>query len=179
MRVVRLRPRYPRGSFIVDLPSTLWVLLILITFPLLDLATVSLRYTFLVASARDAAHEAARAKSFLSNSSSSDLSSTNMAVQQANQTAAGFSGIQINNVNTSIVISNLATGTVSKQSTPLTQAPDTSQNLYLIEVVVAGQANPLIQYSGVFFGNIPGLTQPMNVTVASQEMCENPQGLTQ
>lgn len=168
--------RSRRGALTAELPGTLWVLFFLLTFPLLNLATVTLRYTFLVAAARDAATAAAKAKSFSVDLTASDPSSVNIAPAQAAQTAQNFSGISLVGTQTNLVITNLVTQVTTKQSTRLTSPADTTTNLYGIEVVVTGDVQPFLPYSPVL-GNIPGLTGPMRVNVASTEMAENPQGL--
>jgi hypothetical protein len=58
--------------------------------------------------------------------------------------------------------------------------PDTSNNIYDIQVELIGQINPLVSYPmpGIF-GNVPGLTGPMPCVVRSQYTSEVPQGLNQ
>ena len=168
--------RSRRGALTAELPGTLWVLFFLLTFPLLNLATVTLRYTFLVATARDAATAAAKAKTFSVDLSGSEPSSVNVAPMQANETARKFTGISLVGVQTNLMITNLTTQATTKQATRLTAPADTTTNLYGIEVVVTGDVQPFLPYTPVL-GNIPGLTGPMRVNVASTEMAENPQGL--
>jgi hypothetical protein len=171
--------RKQKGSMIADVPAALWVLLVLFTFPLIDLAAITIRYTFLVTASRDAAHAAAQAKSFFTSVSGQYPSAVILAEQQANTSAQGFSEISINNVKTNIVTTNINSGAVSRRSTPLTAAADTSTNLYQIEVEITGQINPLITNHSGSLLNIPGISSPMQVVVASREYCEFPQGLTQ
>jgi hypothetical protein len=168
--------RSRRGALTAELPGTLWVLFFLLTFPLLNLATVTLRYTFLVAAARDAATAASKAKTFSVDLSASEPSSVNVAPTVANQTGTKFTGITIIGTQTNLVITNLVTQVTTKQTTRLTSPADTTTNLYGIEVVVTGDVQPFLPYTPVL-GNIPGLTGPMRVNVASTEMAENPQGL--
>ena len=170
-----------RGSFTVELPGVLFVLFMLLVFPLLNLATVTLRYTYLLEAARDAAHLAAQAKTFLVNADSNNQSAVNTAQSRINLTADSYTGVTFNSVITRIRITNIANHTVTTQTTPLATPADTNVNYYAIEVVINGSCQPLLSYTdglGNFF-NIPGLTSPMTYTVSSQEMCENTQGLTQ
>ncbi len=168
--------RSRRGSFIVEAPITLFDFLFLFVFPFMDLATITLRTTFLYAAAHNAAWEAARAHSY-----QSSLDGLPSAVQLANsvaqRTAAPFSGIKINSIKTSIITTDINTLNQSRQATPLANPADASLNSYQVEVAVNGSINPLIVYNGSSFTNIPGLTQPMILTFTDRQFCENPQGL--
>ena len=170
--------RTARGA-LADLGPTLWVLFLLLTFPLLDLACVAIRYTFAMSASRDAAQAASTAKTFFSNLSSSELSAVNAADSQATTDAAAFTGVQLVSVNTNLVITNLNTSIVTRQTTPLTSPADTSNYLYQIEVVVTAKVYPLLTYQDKMFGTIPGLTGPAQFVVASTQMTENPSGMNQ
>ncbi len=177
MHTRRMR-RTQTGGF-ADVGGVLWFLLLCLTFPLLDLSTIGLRYTFLLGAARDAATDAAVANTFLTDSSASDLSAVNMAVARTNQNAKSFRGVKLLNVRTNLLITNLTTNAVTRQSTPLSAPADTSQNLYQIEVVVTGDVDPLLTYNNKFFGSVPGLTGPARFVVTSQSVAENPEGMNQ
>ena len=162
----------------MDLPWTLCVLFVFLCFPLLTLGAVTIRYGFLLAASRDAAHMAAAARTFQTNSSTSDLSACNVASGQASLTAGKFTGVTVSNVSTNIVTIALSNNSVSKRTTPLTSPADTTNNIYGIEVSVTGTIAPLIA-GNPNFPRVPGLSGPMTVTISSQEICENPQGLNQ
>ena len=177
MKTYRRRKSY--GSLIAEYAPALWLLLVMFMIPFLNLTTIVLRYTFLVSTSRDAAFAAARAKSFITDASTTQLSAVHLAQNQATTTAAAFTGITLTSVTTSILITRLTTGVVTRQTTVLTTPADTSNYLYQIETRVNGQVKPLITFSLPFFGTVPGLTGPMIVFVTSREYCEYPQGLTQ
>lgn len=171
--------RRRRGSIMVDTPITLWILLFLFVFPMIDLASIGIRYTFLLAAAREAVHQAARAKSFRTNIDAGNLSAMNISRDEANRVAEKFSEVGIDSVSTNIVITDIITQTVSRRSLPLTAPADTANNLYEIEIVVQGRINPLITFNTGALPGIPGLSVPMPVTIAAREFCEFPQGLNQ
>ena len=157
----------------------MWMLFLVFTIPLIDLATISLRTTFLVTATHDAAHMAARAKSFQTAYDANDPSAQQSAQNQVAQDLTKFPQIKTTSVLTNLVITNITTSATVRQKTPLAQPADTSSNTYTIEVVVTAQVNPLITFNSSLFGNIPGLSAPVTVACAAQEFAEYPQGLTQ
>jgi len=167
------------GSTIADLPAVLWVMFVLILYPLLDLAAVAMRYTFMLTTSREAVMSASRAKTFYADASASDQSARNWANSTAAATASKFTGVKINSVTTNLLVTNLATNTVQRYSTPLPTPADTSDALYTYEVTVIGTVMPLVAYKGPLWANVPGLTGPMFVSITSEKMCENTQGLNQ
>jgi hypothetical protein len=146
---------------------------------MVDLATVLLRYTFLVSAARDGVHAAARCKTFLTNASASENSAVHAAPLAVQATASSFSEVQVNTVNTHILVTNITSHQVADYAIPLKQPADTGANIYELETILQGQVNPLINMDTGYFPGIPGLTAPIPVTVAAREYCENPQGLNQ
>lgn len=177
MGIKQTNGRNNHGSYIAEAPIALWLLLVVFMFPFVDLAAATIRYTFIVMASRDAAHAASRAKSYLSDTSGSELSAVNLARNQAIATASGFSEITVNSVTTRILITDLGSKLVTSQTAPLATPADTSNNLYQIETVVSGQINPLLTFDAGILPDIPGLSAPIPVSVASREICENPQGL--
>lgn len=171
--------RLKTGSFIAEAPLALWVLFFIFTFPLLDMACVLLRYTFVVSATRDGVHAAAHSKTFFTNASARDSSAVNAASSAVALTASSFSEIQINNVSTQILVTDISTQQVSQSSLPLQQPADTDSNLYELQTVVQANINPLINMNIGILPVIPGLTAAMPVTVAAREYCEYPQGLNQ
>ncbi|MBX9686733.1 MAG: hypothetical protein K2X27_08525 [Candidatus Obscuribacterales bacterium] len=169
--------RSARGSFIAETPLALWMLLILFTFPFLDMATILLRYTFFVAAVRDGVHTAAHSKTFLTNASASELSAVNAAPLAVAQTASAFTEIKVSNVQTSIIATNISSLKSTAYNQPLQQAADTGVYLYEIQTVVQGTISPLVNMNIGVLPGIPGLTKAVPVTVAAREYCEYPQGL--
>lgn len=162
-----------------ELPMAMWALLVMITIPMIDLATVALRSTCLVTAAHEAAHNAARAKSFLTPVSASDDSATTAAQNTVTQVLQRFSGIRSTSVVTNLVITDTATLQTTRRTTPLNAPADIVDNTYSLEVVVTAQVSPLIMYNGRMLGSIPGLSAPVTVTCAAQEFSEYPAGLNQ
>ena len=167
------------GQTLLELPAVLWVIIMMLTIPLVDLVTFSIRYNFLMAASRDAVYAASRAKTFRQDVSSSELSAVNSANQVARQTASKFSEVNINSVTSRIVITRLSNGAVTRQSTPLVQPADTSTYTYQLETDVNGSTSPILKVSSDYWANIPGLTSDIPVTITSRAYFENPQGLNQ
>jgi hypothetical protein len=164
-----------------EMPAALW-LLILMAFPLIIVATSSLRFGFFWNACREAAMQAAKCQTF-QNNSSVGISSVNAATAWANQAAGSFNGISITPpVNVYIMSTNVITGVTTKNAvnTALPAAADTANNIYDIQVELNGQIQPLVPVpmAGIA-GPIPGLTGPFPVVVRSQYTSEVPQGLNQ
>jgi hypothetical protein len=173
------RQRSNKGSFIAETPTILWVLFVLVVFPLVDMATVALRYTFVLTASREAAMAASRAKTYMANSTMSDLSAANAAAAAAYNAGSSFSGITITDVDTRILATNLATQSTTRRETVLTAPADTDNFLYAYETTVTADVQPLVTLGTNVFGRVPGLTAPITVAVTSQKICENTQGLNQ
>src|SRR5258708_1327731 len=94
------RSRRTQCGAIADLGPTLWFLLLCVTFPLLDLTTVAIRYTFALAASRDAAQVAGNAKSFQIDLSGTDLSAVDAAQARAASDSADFTGVHLKSVQT-------------------------------------------------------------------------------
>ncbi len=168
-----------KAQTMAELPLVLWVIIIVFTVPLVDLVAFSIRYNYLLMASRDAVYTASRAKTFLQNVSAQDLSAVNSARVQANTTAAAFPEVTVNSVNTSIVVTKLSDGTVTRTTTPLSTPADTSNYAYQLETTVNGTSNPLLQmYQGSGIA-IPGLNAPISVSITSRAFSECPQGLNQ
>lgn len=169
--------RTARGGLVLELGPTLWLLFLMLVFPLLDLGTVAMRYTFLLGASRDAAEVACTAKTFLADFDATHQSAVNSAAARANANISAFKGVKLISVQTNIVTTNLTTKKVTTQSTPLTAPADPSTNMYQIQVIVKAQAEPLIPYVDGLMPKIPGLSTPATFTVVSDEYCENTSGL--
>ena len=141
----------------MELPFILWIIFILIAIPLIMLATTSIRYSFLLNAAREAAHASAQCKSFQQDYPP-DLSASSMAQQIATKAISAFNGITLSSVQTSIITSPVDGSPVTAQPSKLTTAADPEKNVYQIEVQIAATANPLVPMSANTFGSIPGLT---------------------
>jgi Flp pilus assembly protein TadG len=165
-------PRKSRGSTMADTPVTLWLLFLGLTFPLMDLASITMRYTFLLAAARDGAFVGSREQSFT-------LADAALKAKVA-ATAATFTGITVNTVKSSICIVNIGSKAVTRQSTKLAAPANTAQNLYQLECNVTGTIQPFIDMSSTsIIPSVPGVTAPVQTSVSCREYFENPQGLNQ
>lgn len=165
--------RNKRGSAIADTPITLWLLFLGLTLPLMDLASITMRYTFLLAAARDGAFAASRETSYTLADASLKAS--------VNNTASSFTGITVNSIQTNVVTTNVITKAVTRQATKLGSPANPNLNLYQIEAQVTGTIQPFINMGGLtsIVPNVPGVTAPVTTAVTCREYFENPQGLNQ
>lgn len=164
-----------RGVVTAELPVVLWVVFIVIAFPLMDLATAFLRIAFLYAGVHYASISAARTGSFAA-PLDGKKSATQESVAILNQIKNGFAGLSMQNITTQIVITDNSKLTVTRQAAPLASPADATVNTYQIEVVADCTAAPL------FVIPLPvavaGLNAPLTVRLCARQYCENPQGLT-
>jgi hypothetical protein len=158
------------------------VLLVMI-FPLACLASIGTRYTFMFYAVRNAAREASRCTQYLTDQSPYQRSAVNRANQMmalwANPTT-GFRGVSAVSTTTWIHVINIASGAITRYSTPIPAAVpiDTNANVYNITVQVNANIDPLFEGgNGWFNPNIPGLTTRFPVTITCASMCEKPSGL--
>ena len=165
----RFRINRHSGSAIAEAPVALWFAILALFMPLLCLATITLRYAFVVTAAHEAAYQAAVSKTFSTDISTTDLCAINAADATAKKVANSFSGISVNTVSTKIIQSDSQTNTL--------QVHETTRYVYLLETTIDGLVQPLILGHSGLFQDIPGLTGPMHVQVSSRKLAENPQGL--
>lgn len=166
-----------RGTSLAEMPVALW-LIIIMCFPVLIVATATLRFGFFWNAAREAAMQAAKCQTF-QNDSAVGISAVNTADLWATKATSGFPGITVTPpVNVYIVQTNVISGVTTKNTSrvALPAAADTDNNIYDIQVEINGQLEPLIR---VPMGGmtIPGLTDPFPIVVKSQYTAEVPQGL--
>lgn len=169
--------RSNNGAMVAELGPTLWVLVFFLFFPLLNLATVGLRYTYILGTSRDAARTASVAKTFFTNLDYNNESAVNAASNRANYEAAQWRGVRLVTTQTNLLITNLATKAIQRRTTPLTAQADPTVNMYQVEVVLTADVYPLVTYRGPIFGNIPGLTGPARFSIATEQLAENTSGL--
>jgi hypothetical protein len=169
----------------------LWIVFIVILFPLLTFGTMAMRYAFVNNAVSYAAEAAAQSGSYLVNPDSTHLSAVNAAIAVLQQAKSSWSGININipsDITTSIVIEPLPTGssaagTPTSQTMALTSAQMAvqSQNVYLIQVTAKASIQPLIpqNYWQGGMAGIPGLNAPILVTCSQSKYFEDPTKLNQ
>ncbi|MBX9571194.1 MAG: hypothetical protein K2X77_20020 [Candidatus Obscuribacterales bacterium] len=165
------------GTAIAEAPVAIWFAILALFFPLLCLATITLRYAFMVTAAHEAAYQAAVSKTFSTDVSSTDLCAINSADATAKKVAGSFSGITVTNVTTRILQSDTTSNALQVHNQALNTPADTTRYVYLLETTIDGQVQPLILGHSAIFQDIPGLTGPMTVQVSSRKLAENPQGL--
>ncbi len=170
-----------RGTTMAELPLVLWVVFVGIGMPLLSLTLITARYALFVEAAREAADAACSCQIFMPAAGSSAMDAVSLAQTTAQTVAATFPGISLNNVTCSIVVTPLAggTSTVGAANTALISAPDPSQNLYQLQVNLAGQIQPMLNVPTPEFVNIPGLSAPVAANISMTRVFQNPVGLTQ
>jgi hypothetical protein len=168
------RVRRSNGTFIAELPFVLWVFFFVLFFPMINLATMFIRLTFLYGATHSACISAARARSFL-NPINSDPTAITLAQDGANGFVAAFTGIHVLTIDTVIVITNINTLKQTISTTPLTTPPDVTNFTYQVQVTINGATDPLFQVPS--FLPISGLNQPMYLTLTDRQYFENPQGL--
>ena len=151
----------------VELPISIWLAVLVLFLPLLDLSLLGLRVGTLHAAARNGARDAGRAATF---TEAGALASSKV-TQSLN---AGFGGNTVTKVTTAIVATPIDGGEPTRSTGPIAADPDNF--VYQIEVMVQGTAAPLLYVT--CFGDIPGLSKPFPVSVACTEMVEHPKGLS-
>jgi hypothetical protein len=166
-----------------ELPPALFVFLLLIMFPVLDLIAVGTGMATAILLTNEAADRAA---------SQPDYGSALAAmVQQSNQGLnTGFAqfaklkpaeGYLSSGTDLYVEATNFRSGgktTTFGPNQPLPPPVDTSSNVYEYNVKSAYYAGPLISLHFVpIIGDVPGLGQPARLTFASARAVEHPDGL--
>ncbi|HEY9871621.1 MAG TPA: hypothetical protein V6D08_20865 [Candidatus Obscuribacterales bacterium] len=184
MSYLKRYARKSRGAYMAELPVVLWLLLICVAFPLLILATVTVRISLLGAVAKDAAHAASKAETFESPGESGTTPALTLAKDTAASAASKLTGVTlVGTPETRIVVIDTSDPSkapdVKSPNTKLQESDpiDTTRYLYQIQVAVTGEIEPLIKFNLPVFGDIPGLTQPIKTTQVGIEYFEHPQGL--
>ena len=176
---IELCERRNHGTTAAELPVALW-LIIAISFPLLILATTSLRFALFWNASREAAQRAASCQTVQFDSPVGP-SSVNSADLWAQKATAAFGGFQLSEpAKVYIVETDVNSGTTitHPSRTKLASVADIENKIYEIQVELNGQVDPIVTFPGIQgMVNIPGLTGPYPVTVRSQYSCEVPQGL--
>lgn len=169
--------RTRKGSSLLELPCTLFVFLIMLMMPMLNLATTTLRCSLMGMAVTEGAHAASKAHSYEVGTTEKPAAMT-LANEIVSAAAGRFSGLHVDSIQTSIVTTNVASGEITKQSGKLTTPPDSSRFIYQIETNVQAHIDPLFMLTSIF-GAIPGITAPVPMSYSSREIFENPSGLNQ
>lgn len=168
------------GSSVVELPVVIFLFILVLLLPLTELATLSMRATTIWCAVRMAAHSAACAGTFQENGKNGELSAVNIARRDAlNVKNQLHGGVQFGATDVSVRILGqpLKAGLVAvKSAVPLTSVQP-KDFLYQIEVTIKGSIDPVVSLDSDFFGEIPGLTTPLPLSLAYRAFCEHPNGL--
>jgi hypothetical protein len=174
------------GSAMAEAPLAIWILFVGICFPLLILATLTLRLGLFWQAAKEAAQVSCQAQTFLTPPTypTNATSAVVVATSTASQVLNAFPGCTLSQPVEvyigSTPIASTATTWNGAANTPLTPAQiDTDNNVYSIKVVLVGQVQPLFTINLPYFGSIPGLTSAFPATVQEERVFENPTGLSQ
>jgi len=168
--------RRATGSFLVEIPFVLWFFFFLLFFPMVNMATMFLRLTFLYGATHNGCIQASRARSFQA-PINGDPTAISLAQDGANGYVAAFTGIHVLNIDTVIVITNITTHAQTISTTPLATPPDVTNFTYQTQVTVNGAADPLFLVPTIFGVPVAGLNQPLFITISDRQYFENPQGL--
>ncbi|NJL72525.1 MAG: hypothetical protein HC888_13640 [Candidatus Competibacteraceae bacterium] len=122
-----------------------------------------------------ASFSAARAGSFLA-PVDGQPSAVNEAQSKLLSAKNAFSGIDVDNIKTEILITNIDTQATIARLSPLSAAADVSVNTYQIQVSARCSASPLIPIPSPI--PIAGVSAPLVFDMTARQYCENPQGLT-
>ncbi|MGE0265917.1 MAG: hypothetical protein AB7V06_24830 [Candidatus Obscuribacterales bacterium] len=175
---IKARSRSARGNFSAELPPVLFLLFFFFVFPMINMGTIALRYCLLAEACRDGAHTAATSYTFETGSPGKP-SALEGVPPVVSEFASRYSGIDVTGIDVDILVTDIDTQQVTRYTGKLQQPANTQNNLYALETIVTGNLEPLLDYQGPVFFNIPGLTSPWSVTVRSREFAESPQGLNQ
>lgn len=173
----RLRParRTCFGAMTAETVAVIYVLLFFLLFPLLNLASLGVRYAFVMIAASDAAIQASLSTTFDIPNGTQPSAQTAASTAVTN-TLAPLRGIHLTAVTTRILVTNLATDITTRTAAKLSAPANTSNNIYMLEPEVDATIDPLVTIPTGSF-KIQGISAPFNVQVYSRKMAENPQGL--
>lgn len=167
------------GSYIADFGPALFILVISVFFPLTNLVSLAMGTALVNNAVQQTAAAAARCKTYSVSISGTELSSQSLATSKFNSLATKIGGFQSASIQTSIIVTNIASGASTVQTAKLAAPADTNVNVYAIRVVASGTIKPLVTCGASIFGNVPGLTTPMTLTSAASSYSECTQGLNQ
>lgn len=174
------RGRKAHASSIAELPVAILILFLVLLLPLIDLATIAFRTSFIHSACHNAVHSAARARTFLQNGDKGELSAVNIAKRDAVATKEnGLAGVNFTDRDITVVIVGNPTKVGKpplRTDSPL-KAVETKDYIYQIEVQISGTVEPLITLTPTLFGNVPGLTIPFPITATYRQFSEHPAGL--
>ncbi len=182
-----MRPnrRSSRGN-VIRFSITLWIFLLLISVPLLELFGLASGATLLYMAAQDAASSAAKARKY-EDCLTAMVSSVNHFVINGTwsklikmRPIGGYKG---SGADLSVVASSFVGGKINhigdlNLPVPKSIQIDTSVNVYECTVQLNFQVDPLLNLSAIpLIGAIPGLGAPLILSFSASKTSEYPRGL--
>lgn len=174
------KQRKARGTSIAEMPIVLFIFVLGLLLPLIDLSCIALRSSFVHTAARMSLQSAARAKSFASASADGEASALQIAANIAETVQAnGLSGFTLEKTELAIIGVPIKAGAqpIYVLNAPLDKVQK-SDYVYQLEVRVAGKIAPLLKLNSEIFGDVPGLTTDFPVSAKYKQFAEHPNGLT-
>jgi hypothetical protein len=175
-----LKPqRNRRGNTIIEAPGVLYFLFFLVAFPMIAIATMTIRGVFFLYACRDATNQAAKCASYSANNTTivpNTISATNTAASVFATDVKAWSGIS-GTLSLQIIAKPVTGGTAPPPSTGKLTTLDLTNNIYFIRGTGLGQIQPLFPLNLAGY-NVPGMTGPYPLTIIVESYVENPQGLT-
>ncbi len=172
--ICQLRSR--RGNAVSELPGVLWLIFIVLLFPLVDFCTMGIRAALVFSACNQASLAASKARSYQVGDSTYP-SAQDYALSVAQTDCSSWSGVSLNSVSTQILITDINTQVQTRQPGKLTNPPDTASNTYQVEVTINASIDPLVTVNLPFLANIPGISAPYQLSVTQRNYVENSQGL--
>ncbi len=170
------KQRSSRGSSLLEVPVSLWMVFVVFFMPFLAMGSITLRATLLSLSVHDAIQAAAKARTF--NADSADGKSAKTIAREVFEAhTKAFPGLNLSGFDLDIIQTNFTNGQITRSEDTLTAPANTSTNVYQIEASAIATIEPLIPLNRNIVGSIQGLTEPINVNFTSRQMFENAQGL--
>lgn len=179
------RNRKSRGAMTAEYIATLYMFLLFIVFPLLNLGTICLRSFFLWFACNQAVMAGCKAVNWETPCTrgttycppASGPAPLGLAETAANRIKTAFPGINfLSRPKVEIILEPINGGAFIASQTKLAAPPDTNVYLPLIRVTIDGTVDPLIPMKlGTL--SVVGLTSPMPLTVRGEAIFENPANL--
>jgi len=170
------RPRRNRqhGS-IAELPLCMFSLFLVFAFPMINFGTTALRHSLFLNACRQGAFTAAASHTF-GIGTPGKPPAVDSGPQKVTQAVAKFPGIDLRDVDVSIVSVDLVSGAITKHPGKLSEPADVGKNLYFIELTATADIHPITEFNFPLL-NIAGLSRKWTTTVNVREFVESPQGL--
>lgn len=175
-RTERAKTRSQRASSLLEVPVSLWMVFVVFFIPMFSLASITLQTTLLNISLQDAVQAASKSRTFTQDSDEGP-SASNVAKEVFQAHKQLFPSLATANIELDILQTQINGNTTSRFPTAMQTPANTDQFVYQVEGLASASIEPLLKLNDSLFGNIPGLTAPINVSFRARQMFENAQGL--